>query len=97
MYCLYFSGLPPPVVEVPYFRGTTLLTAASLNGGDAFHSFIIMLTKWTQKFADDVTADDVYEKLFQATEYDNNGMLCILLLFKTLVNNTYFPVSQMLI
>ena len=60
--------LPPAVVEVPYFGAQTLLTAASLNGGDMFHSFVTMITEWTKLFNHDVTIDDVYEKIFQTAD-----------------------------
>lgn len=54
--------LPQPMVYVPFFRSYCLLTAASLNGGDVFQSFIDMLFEWTVKFQPTVTKEDIYSK-----------------------------------
>ena len=42
---LCFS-LPSSVMEVPYFDGNTLLTAASLAGGNVVATFVEMLQSW---------------------------------------------------
>ena len=38
--------LPPSVLELPYFNGTNILVAASLNGGNVLSIFMTTLTTW---------------------------------------------------
>lgn len=57
--------LPPSVMEVPYFDGNTLLTAASLTGGNIVATFVKMLQSWMAALgvADIPDQSAIYAKL----------------------------------
>ena len=53
------------LMEVPYFDGNTLLTAASLSGGNVFATFVMMLQSWMRSLGVGDIPDEplIYEKL----------------------------------
>lgn len=57
--------IPSSVMEVPYFDGNTLLTAASLAGGNVVATFVKMLQSWmtTLGVADIPDESSIYAKL----------------------------------
>ena len=44
------SEAPTPVKFFPYFQGTYLAVAASLNGGNVLEAFVKMVQQWFQTF-----------------------------------------------
>ena len=68
--------LPSSVMEVPYFDGSTLLTAASLAGGNVVATFVKMLQSWMTTLGVNDIPDDssIYAKLVSlACENGNNS------------------------
>ena len=57
--------VPSSVMEVPYFEGNTLLTAASLAGGNVVATFVTMLQSWmtTLGVTDIPDQSSIYAKL----------------------------------
>ena len=68
---------PASVMEVPFFNGNTLLTAASLSGGNVMATFVKMLQRWMSALG--VRAPDessLYDKLISlASETDSSSQL----------------------
>ncbi|XP_035287602.1 sedoheptulokinase [Anguilla anguilla] len=56
-----------PVSYFPYFDGTYLAVAASLNGGNVMATFVEMLTAWMKELGTDVDDDSaLYSRLIKA-------------------------------
>ena len=65
-------------MEVPYFDGSTLLTAASLSGGNVLATFVTMLQSWMSSLGVGDIPDEqmVYEKLISlASEKESTSEL----------------------
>ena len=60
---------PSSLMEVPYFDGSTLLTAASLSGGNVIATFVTMLQSWMSSLGVQDIPDEplIYEKLISLT------------------------------
>lgn len=60
-------------MEVPYFDGNTLLTAASLAGGNVVTTFVKMLRTWMATLGATGIPDEstVYAKLVSLARYEN--------------------------
>ena len=58
-------SIPPSLMEVPYFNGDTLLTAASLSGGNVMATFVNLLQSWMSSLGvrDAPEESAIYEKL----------------------------------
>ncbi|KAM3601684.1 uncharacterized protein V6R79_016792 [Siganus canaliculatus] len=52
-----------PVSYFPYFEGSYLAVAASLNGGNVLATFVEMLTGWMKDLGAEMTDTSLYEKL----------------------------------
>ncbi len=62
-------SLPASVMRVPYFNGDTLLTAASLTGGNSISTLVGALESWMREL--DVpppSKDTIYDKLLALAE-----------------------------
>ncbi|XP_061104763.1 sedoheptulokinase isoform X1 [Conger conger] len=55
-----------PVSYFPYFDGTYLAVAASLNGGNVMATFVEMLTSWMKELGTDVDDSTIYSRLIKA-------------------------------
>ncbi|XP_006641066.2 sedoheptulokinase isoform X1 [Lepisosteus oculatus] len=55
-----------PVSYFPYFDGTYLAVAASLNGGNVMATFVGMLAQWTGELGVDLSDAIIYSRLIQA-------------------------------
>lgn len=60
---------PDPLSSVayfPYFNGSHLAVAASLNGGNAMATFVRMLGSWMKEFGLEVSESTIYSQLIQS-------------------------------
>ncbi|XP_030648242.1 sedoheptulokinase isoform X2 [Chanos chanos] len=54
-----------PVAFFPYFDGSYLAVAASLNGGNVMATFVGMLSAWMKEFGVEVRDSDIYSRLIE--------------------------------
>ncbi|KAG7483759.1 hypothetical protein MATL_G00041680 [Megalops atlanticus] len=55
-----------PVPYFPYFDGSYLAVAASLNGGNVVATFVEMLTAWMKELGTDISDTSIYSQLIKA-------------------------------
>ncbi|XP_038614996.1 sedoheptulokinase isoform X1 [Tachyglossus aculeatus] len=55
-----------PIAYFPYFNGTYLSVAASLNGGNVLATFVSMLLQWMAELGLEVLESSVYSQMIQA-------------------------------
>ncbi|KAA0717340.1 Sedoheptulokinase [Triplophysa tibetana] len=55
-----------PTAYFPYFRGSYLAVAASLNGGNVMATFVRMLGSWMKEFGLEVSESGIYSQLIQS-------------------------------
>ncbi|NWX97896.1 SHPK Sedoheptulokinase, partial [Nothoprocta ornata] len=78
-------GFQPPetpdpfsaVTYYPYFRGSYLAVAASLNGGNVLAMFVDMVTQWIAELGLEVQETTIYPKIIKAALTQNNSKLSI--------------------
>ncbi|XP_032125959.1 sedoheptulokinase isoform X2 [Sapajus apella] len=66
-----------PVAYFPYFDGTYLGVAASLNGGNVLAMFVHMLVQWTADLGLEVEESMVYSRIIQAAVQQTDTHLTI--------------------
>ncbi|KAL2095053.1 hypothetical protein ACEWY4_009772 [Coilia grayii] len=57
-----------PIAYFPYFNGSYLAVAASLNGGNVMATFVGMLTSWMNELGVEISESSVYPQLIQAAQ-----------------------------
>ncbi|NXA35240.1 SHPK Sedoheptulokinase, partial [Eudromia elegans] len=78
-------GFQPPetpdpfsaVTYYPYFSGSYLAVAASLNGGNVLAMFVDMVTQWIAELGLEVQETTIYPKIIKAALTQNNSKLSI--------------------
>ncbi|XP_060070078.1 sedoheptulokinase-like [Ylistrum balloti] len=81
------SGIPDkpnvtsPVQYFPYFGGSYLAMAASLNGGNVLSCLVSMLQQWFATFGFRVDDDDLWNKLLELSSDASQGPIIVPTLF----------------
>ncbi|XP_041947103.1 sedoheptulokinase isoform X1 [Alosa sapidissima] len=57
-----------PIAYFPYFSGSYLAVAASLNGGNVMATFVGMLTSWIKDLGVEISETSIYPQLIQAAQ-----------------------------
>ncbi|KAL3270261.1 hypothetical protein HHI36_009316 [Cryptolaemus montrouzieri] len=57
-----------PMIHLPYFDGSYLAVAASLNGGNSLATFVKVLQQWILEFGFSVPQDRVWAKLIELSQ-----------------------------
>uniref|UniRef100_A0A673LQZ2 Sedoheptulokinase n=1 Tax=Sinocyclocheilus rhinocerous TaxID=307959 RepID=A0A673LQZ2_9TELE len=66
-----------PVAYFPYFHGSYLAVAASLNGGNVMAIFVRMLDLWMKEFGLEVNESTIYSQLIQSALAQPNTDLTV--------------------
>ncbi|XP_051531130.1 sedoheptulokinase [Myxocyprinus asiaticus] len=66
-----------PIAYFPYFHGSYLAVAASLNGGNVMATFVRMLGSWMKDFGLEVSESRIYSQLVQSALIQPNTDLSV--------------------
>ncbi|XP_042562800.1 sedoheptulokinase isoform X1 [Clupea harengus] len=67
-----------PISYFPYFNGSYLAVAASLNGGNVMANFVGMLTGWMKELGVEISESSIYPQLIQAAQAQLNTDLRVI-------------------
>ncbi|OWF44809.1 sedoheptulokinase-like [Mizuhopecten yessoensis] len=79
-----------PIQYFPYFDGSYLAMAASLNGGNVLSHMVAMLQQWFGTFGFNVAEDDLWTKLLQVSSDASPGPVIV----PTLYGERHLPEQQ---